>query len=143
MGFLIDSNILIGAERQRISLEELINRYRKEPLVISAVSARELLHGVHRAKDAQITRQRETFVEFVLSTFEIIPFDLAAAREHAKLWARLQATGSLIGSHNLMIAATALAINYGVITLNTSEFTRVPGLTVVGVALAAGDADRP
>lgn len=38
----------------------------------------------------------------------------------------------MIGAHDLLIAASALAIDYGVITINTGEFTRVPGLRVVG-----------
>lgn len=142
MGFLIDSNILIAAERQRINLEGLIQRYSKEPLAISAISASELLHGVHRARDAQAAKRRQAFVEFVLSTFEIIPFDLAAARKHVRIWAELQASGSSIGAHDLIIAATALAINYGVMTLNTGEFNRVPGLLVVGPEPPPGDADR-
>lgn len=133
MGFLIDSNILIAGERQKINLPELISRYEDEPIAISAISASELRHGIYRAQNNERAEQRRFFVEYILSTYDIIPFDLDAARQHAILWAKLQANGIMIGAHDLLIAATALAVGYGVITINTGEFTRVPGLTVVGV----------
>lgn len=142
MGFLIDSNILIAGERQKIDLAELMRHYRREPIAISAITASELLHGIHRAQNNLRAEQRRGFVEFILSTYEIIPFDLDAARQHARIWAQLQAAGTLIGAHDLMIAATALAINYGVITLNAGEFSRVKGLAVVDVHPQAGGADR-
>lgn len=132
MGFLIDSNVLIAGERQKINLRELLGHYETEPIAISAISASELLHGVYRAQSDTQAIQRRTFVEYILSNYIIIPFDLDAARQHAILWAKLQANGTMIGAHDLLIAATALAIGYGVITINTGEFTRVPGLRVVG-----------
>jgi tRNA(fMet)-specific endonuclease VapC len=61
----------------------------------------------------------------------VVPFDLDAARVHAALWARLQEQGQVIGAHDLLIAATARMLDYGVITLNQDEFQRVPDLTVL------------
>lgn len=135
MGYLIDSSVLIAGERQTIDLPGLMQRYDSEPVAISAVTASELLHGVHRAQNARRIEQRRAFVEYLLSILRVVPFDLDAARHHAAIWATLQATGTLIGSHDLLIAATALAQGYGVITLNTGEFRRVPGLSVVNAGL--------
>lgn len=134
MGFLIDSSVLIAGERQAIDLPALMQHYSAEPIAISAVTASELLHGVHRAQNTRRAEQRRAFVEYFLSVLRIVPFDLDAARHHAAIWAALQANGTLIGSHDLLIAATALALGYGVLTINTREFNRVPGLSVVAVA---------
>jgi tRNA(fMet)-specific endonuclease VapC len=60
----------------------------------------------------------------------VIAVDLEVARVHAELWATLQSRGEMIGAHDLLIAATARALNYGVVTLNVDEFQRVPGLNV-------------
>ena len=46
----------------------------------------------------------------------------------------LAAKGKLIGPHDLLVVATAIA-NAGVVaTLNEKEFARVPGLSVMPVA---------
>ena len=131
MGFLIDSNILIAAERGQFSLADLARDVAGESLALSAITASELLHGVHRATDPGIREKRARFVEYVLGLFPILPFDLEIAGVHAELWAAMQQAGQTIGAHDLIIAATARAASYGVITANSAEFQRVPGLRVI------------
>ncbi len=131
MGFLIDSSVLIEAERGRFSLADLARQYSDEPFALAAITASELLHGVHRAKDAGQREKRARFVEYILDIFPILAFDLEIARVHAELWASMQSNGQVIGAHDLMIAATARAVGYGVVTINSTEFQRVPGLKVI------------
>jgi tRNA(fMet)-specific endonuclease VapC len=52
---------------------------------------------------------------------------------HAGVWAELAGRGEIIGSHDLWIAATALAHGLGIATRNAAEFERVPGLRVLAV----------
>jgi tRNA(fMet)-specific endonuclease VapC len=131
VGFLIDTSVLIAAERERFSLADLMASLGEEPQALAAITASELLHGVHRAKDPAARERRLRFVEFMLDLFPIIPFDLDAARVHAALWARLQEQGQIIGAHDLLIAATAQMLDYGVITLNQNEFQQIPDLTIL------------
>ena len=63
-----------------------------------------------------------------MANVPVIPFGLAEARAHARIWATLADTGALIGAHDLQIAATALVAGSEVATLNVTEFHRVPGL---------------
>jgi tRNA(fMet)-specific endonuclease VapC len=130
MGFLIDSAVLIALERERLSLDRIATDLSEHLLAISAVTASEWLHGVHRAQDVQIRQKRSKFVEYLLKLFPVIAVDLEVARVHAELWATLQSRGEVIGAHDLLIAATARALDYGVVTLNVHEFQRVPGLNV-------------
>lgn len=123
MGTLLDSSVLIRLERSAAAL----NLPDEEDVAIAAITASELLHGVHRADPAH-RAEREAFVEHVLRVFPVQPFDLPIARVHARLWADLAASGRLIGPHDLMIAATALALGWSVATYNPGEFGRVPGL---------------
>ena len=60
----------------------------------------------------------------------VLPFDLLVARVHARVSAQLLDAGRLIGAHDLLIAATALAHGYAVLTQNLRDFRRVPGLDV-------------
>lgn len=130
MGFLIDSSVLIALERERLTLEGMRSALSDQDFALSAITASELLHGVHRASEPAIRAQRSRFVEHLLGGMPVIPFGLDAARIHALLWATLQSQGQMIGAHDLLIAATALAIDFGVVTLNVREFQRIPELTV-------------
>jgi tRNA(fMet)-specific endonuclease VapC len=70
-------------------------------------------------------------VESVLQNYAALPFALAEAREHAKVWAELESRGQIIGERDLQIAATATANSHAVATLNRREFERIPGMILV------------
>lgn len=129
MGILLDTSILIGYERTGV-LPSLPD---DDEVAMSAVTASELLHGVHRAKTAAQRARREAFVTTMLSAIPVLPFDLDTARVHARIWADLVSTGESPGSHDLMIAATALVHGWSVATHNERHFSRVPGLAVTTV----------
>jgi tRNA(fMet)-specific endonuclease VapC len=130
MGILIDSSVFIAAERGRLSFSRHLTERKHEPLALSVLTASELLHGVHRATTSRHRIQRERFVEAILARFPIVEFGLEAARVHARLWADLAARGEVVGAHDLIIGATALAIDYQVATVNARDFQRIPGLRV-------------
>lgn len=96
---------------------------------LCSVVLAELLFGAmnsppaHRAANqALVARIRQDFVS--------LPFDDRAAEEYGKLRAHLSAHGNLIGPNDLMIASIALAQRMTLVTHNTNEFSRVPGLTL-------------
>lgn len=128
MGLLIDFSLFIAAERGRLSVERVIAGQEDEPVVLSAVTASELLHGVHVAADPTHRLRREQFVEAILRRFPVVEFDLEAARIHAGLWAQLAAEGQQIGAHDLLIAATAMALEFQVATADARDFPRIPNL---------------
>lgn len=77
--------------------------------------------------------RRGAFVEAVLDAIPVAPFGLAEARRHAELWAELVTQGTMIGAHDLLIAATAVARGEELATLNQREFQRVAGLRLTAV----------
>jgi tRNA(fMet)-specific endonuclease VapC len=125
---LIDSSILIEAERGRLDLEPHVARHGDEEAFVSVVTASELLHGVHRATQPDVRAKRSAFVEGILERFPLLSVDLACARAHAQLWAELRQAGALIGPHDLWLAATCVAHGLTMVTANVREFARVPGL---------------
>jgi tRNA(fMet)-specific endonuclease VapC len=127
---LVDTSVLIAVERGAFRLSDVI--VPNEGIAIASVTASELLHGVYRAKDASLRAKRESFVERVIAQVPVLPFDIIAARLHARLWAELASTGIAVGAHDLIIAATALANGASVATRDQRSFPRIPGLTVVG-----------
>ncbi len=128
MGVLIDASILIEAERGRLDLAARVSGIEDEEFFVSVVTASELLHGVHRAVDAAVRARRGSFVNAVLDRFPILSIDLSVARAHSSLWSDLSASGSLIGPNDLWLAASCIAHDLRLVTANTREFGRVPGL---------------
>ena len=57
-----------------------------------------------------------------------MPFDDRAADEYGRIRAHLAGLGMLIGPNDLLIASIALANGLILVTHNTAEFSRVPGL---------------
>lgn len=130
MAVLIDTSVLIDAERRGQALERSAG---DQDRAISAITASELLHGVHRAGAEHIRARREAFVEHLLASLEALPITTAVARVHAGIWAALEREGKIIGAHDLWIAATAVSHGMGLATANAAEFERVPGLTVLPI----------
>lgn len=131
MGILIDSSLLIAAERGQLEVEEVFADpdRQDEPVAIAAITASELLHGVHRLGGVRRVRA-EQFVAGWLDVLPVIPFDLAVAEAHATLAAQLGRRGRPAGSHDLIIAATAVHLDYRVATRDRRSFRRIDGLAV-------------
>lgn len=140
MGALLDTSVVIDLERRTRetgavfgeSFASLLQHALgpDEPVAIATITASELLHGVHRAGPLHRPR-REAFVEAILAAIPTVPFDLRAARTHARIWAELAASGTDIGSHDRLIAASALSLGWKVVTTNVRHFTSIAGLEVV------------
>jgi len=147
VGTLLDTTVFIDLERAvraqptatamaQVSarLEEQLGP--EEDVGIAAITASELLHGVHRATPQHRTR-REAFVEAVLTAFPPITFDLLAARAHARIWAELAAAGIDVGAHDRIVAATAITTGWRLGTANTRHFDRIVGLDVISVTFTS------
>jgi tRNA(fMet)-specific endonuclease VapC len=130
MAVLIDTSILIAHERGTLDVLEAVADRQEEDFYLSVISASELLHGVHRAREPAVAARRAAFVEGVLGTFPLAPIDLSVARAHARLWADLATGGTPVGAHDLWLAATCVANGWSLATSNVREFRRVSGLTV-------------
>jgi tRNA(fMet)-specific endonuclease VapC len=130
MAQLIDASVFITMERRGQQILDLPAIASDERTGVAAITASELLVGIHRADSPERRLRREAFVEAILERMLILPFDLRVARVHAQVWAQLTAAGQMIGAHDLLVAATALAHGYSVLTDNLQEFHRVPGLVV-------------
>ena len=129
MGALIDTSVLIAAERGLLDLGAVQSQ--DEEIAIASITASELLHGVHRARTAAQRARREALVEGLLTRLPVLDFDLVAARTHARIWADLQKRGMMIGAHDLLIGATALARGFGVATRDERSFPNIAGLRVL------------
>lgn len=128
MGVILDSSEIIALERNRGAVESLVAGREDEQFGISVVTVAELLHGVERADNEARIIRRQAFVEKVIEMFQVLPFDIGAARIYARIWASLVQRGHTVGAHDLIIAATAISLDYTVITTNRRDFEKIEGL---------------
>lgn len=130
MGLILDTSVLIAAEKQKINFSQ-IESY--EEAFITAITASELLVGVKLADNEVRRNKRSAFVEHILNSFTILPFSAETARIHSEIHSSLLRKGKLIGAHDMIIAATALSQGCSLVTGNYKEFTRVVGLHVINI----------
>jgi tRNA(fMet)-specific endonuclease VapC len=124
--WLLDTNALIHAMRgQPARVRAELRRRAPADIAVSSVTIAELWYGAEKQLDPAKKRAAWTRV---LAPYEVLAFDRAAAEHHARLRHALR--HSPIGERDLLIAAIATANGLTVVTQNTKEFGRVPGLTV-------------
>lgn len=93
---------------------------------IPAIVEYELRYGFARL--APEARQRQDSLLVVLRAMRSLPFDSDCAEHAAAIRAELEAAGTPIGPHDVLIAATARRHGGMLVTRNMREFERVPGL---------------
>ena len=119
---------MIATERGDTSLDEQIDD--EDDVVIAAVTAAELFVGELLATSSQRRAKRRDFIEDLLATVPVEPYDLAVARAHAELLVHTRRVGAPRGAHDLLIAATARVHKRTVVTADTAGFDGLPGVSL-------------
>jgi tRNA(fMet)-specific endonuclease VapC len=128
--YLLDTNAWIAYIRQNnATLMQRLQNANPSDINLCSVTLAELCYG---AAHSGPTHQAANFalIAVIRKQFVSLPFDDRAAEEYGQIRAHLATQGKMIGPNDLMIAAIALANSLTVVTHNTVEFSRVPGLAV-------------
>ena len=124
---LLDTNICIHVINARPpAVLERFRQHRMGEIGVCSVVAAELAYGVAKSGS---TRNRQA-LEMFLAPLVVLPFDEAALWVYGDLRAELERKGTPIGSLDTMIAAHAMSQHSTLVTNNTREFARVPGLAL-------------
>ena len=94
---------------------------------ISAITKSEIMYGVEISPRQQRDRAA---LEFLLQHIEVLDYPARAATDYGNIRAALKSRGTLIGPNDTLIAAHARCLGLTLVTNNTREFGRVPGLKV-------------
>ena len=131
MRYLLDTDICIYAINERPpKVLQALREHHAEGLAVSSITAAELHFGVERSSSA---RNREALSRF-LAALQVLPFDAQAAALSGQLRAWLATQGTPIGPYDTLIAAHAHALGVTLVSNNTREFARVPGLKLANWA---------
>jgi tRNA(fMet)-specific endonuclease VapC len=135
VGLILDSAVIIAAERLgqtvRQILEQIHAVHGEIDLGLSVVSVVELTHGIQRAKDEKRRKRRQAFVDELIRDILVHPVTVETAKLAGQIEGQQADQGVTIAFEDLLSAATALQLGYGVATSNIRHFQVIPGLTVV------------
>ena len=126
--YLLDTNVWIAHLRQtNVRLVQRFLQVLPGDIALNAVVLAELFYGAHHgALDQQAANL--ALIGRLRQRFTSLPFDDVAAAEYGEPRAHLEAQGTPIGPNDLMIASIARAHGLTLVTHNSKEFSRVPGL---------------
>jgi tRNA(fMet)-specific endonuclease VapC len=135
MGLILDSSILVAAERGGDSVRAILKRVQatqgETESGLSVVTIVELTHGIYRAKSDTDRERRRTFTEELCRDITVHPVTLEIAQLAGRVEGEQAARGVSIAFEDLLIGTTALHLGYSVATLNVRHFRLIPGLSVI------------
>jgi predicted nucleic acid-binding protein len=134
MGLILDSSVLIKAERQGQNARQMLTAISRTvgntDIAISVVTLIELAHGAARADTAERKAKRYQFIQELLMALPIHPVTVPIALRVGQIDGENQAKGVRLPLADLLIGVTALELGYSVATGNLRHFQLVPGLSV-------------
>ena len=125
MPYLLDTNAVIALMKGHPVVQSHVRQVGRRQLRVCATVEGELWFGV--TKSARVAENTERLVK-LLDWLPSLPFSGEATRRFGEIRAHLNRQGTPIGPYDLQIAAIALAAELTLVTNNTAEFERVPGL---------------
>jgi tRNA(fMet)-specific endonuclease VapC len=126
MRYLLDANAIIALLNDTTSLiAKRVRRHAPRDFAVSAVVIHELYYGAFKSHRVEQNGARVDALQF-----SVLEFDEEDARQAGQIRAHLASKGTPIGPYDVLIAGQATARELTLVTHNTSEFQRVPGLKV-------------
>ena len=134
MGLILDSSVIISAERLDQTAYQMLERIGLETsdaeIAISAITVLELAHGIIRADTPRRRAGRQRFLDDLLAGLPVHPVTVPIALRAGRIEGELQAAGTRVPLADLLIGATALELDYSVMTSNSRHFALIPNLRV-------------
>lgn len=135
MGIVLDTSVLIAGERRGEGVQAIIQRvlttHGEQDAALSVVTLVELTHGIYRARTDADRERRRAFTQELRRDVAVIPVTAEIAELAGRIEGEQAARGISIAFEDLLIGATALHMNYAVVTLNVRHFQMIPSLSVV------------
>jgi tRNA(fMet)-specific endonuclease VapC len=137
LGVILDSSVLIEAERQRLDvsrfLKNIAAKIGEREAALYAISVAELAYGIARANTPERQQVRRAFLDDLKATLPVYPITAETGELVGKINAERSQNGIMIPFDDLLIGTCALALGYAVATRNVRHFQKIPGLSVISV----------
>jgi tRNA(fMet)-specific endonuclease VapC len=131
--YLLDTTVWIDLLRTNSpSIRRKLSAHSKSAIGLSIITACELQYSLERraVKHPQLRAQEQHLLSAILAPFDVFPIDHTVAEIYGRVRTVLENAGTAIGSLDTFIAAQSLGLGATLVTSNTKEFARVPGLQI-------------
>lgn len=126
MIYLLDTNIIIYAMKGQFpAIRQHFAQVPAQSILIPSVVLAEIEYGAQKSTD--YTKTITKYKKFT-DCFKNIAFEAKDTTAYGLIRRQLEKEGTPIGANDLLIAAIASANNLVLVTHNTREFSRIPGL---------------
>jgi tRNA(fMet)-specific endonuclease VapC len=129
--FLIDTDILIYSLKNNEIVNNNFKLHSNSPMAISVITHGELLYGAYKSKQKIANLGK---VHQIVNIFPVIEISTSIIDTFAHLKADLSQKSIVIDDFDLLIGATALSMNYSIVTNNEKHYKKIPELDVVNWA---------
>jgi tRNA(fMet)-specific endonuclease VapC len=137
LGLILDSSVLIAAERLGHTayqiLDEIRHRAGDQEIAVSVITVLELAHGLSRANTSERLNHRQRFLDELIAGVPVFPVTIPIALRAGRIEGQLRAAGTRVALSDLLIASTALELDFDVATNNLRHFALIPGVRVQGL----------
>ncbi len=124
----IDTDFVIDFLKGNQSAVNAAKKYRND-LASTEINRFEVMFGIYMKA---LSEKHERAADSFFSSIEIMPFDVSCGVLAARLLSDLAKAGKMINQNDGFIAAISLCNGCNkVLTNNTKDFSKVPGLTVI------------
>jgi tRNA(fMet)-specific endonuclease VapC len=129
MIYLLDTNVCVHVLRKRGSplVRQRVAARPPTDLTLCSIVTGELYHG---AAISAYPASNRVQVDSFIGPYAVLPFGVLASQRYADIRAGLEAQGLIIGDADMMIAAIASVHGLKIVTHNTKDFGRIPGLDI-------------
>lgn len=119
---VIDTSVFVEFLRAKNKTETILFRIPEEnQLFISAVTLYELLMGA-------ISLEKLNDISILTDDIPVLSFNETVAKKAGEIYHTLRQSNKIIEFRDIFIAATAIANNLTVKTLNVKHFSRIPNI---------------
>jgi tRNA(fMet)-specific endonuclease VapC len=125
--YLLDSDIIIFALKGVDRVVENFNSHSADPKALSVITYGELVYGAQRSARPV---QNLAKVRRVAEIFPVVDVSRAIMETFGSIKADLGSKGRTVADFDLVIASTALILNYKLVTSNERHFRHIPGLPI-------------
>lgn len=137
LGLVLDSSVLIAAERRNLTpaqaIEDVVKTVGAVPIILSSLTVAEIGHGIYRANTPEIRDRRRAFLDELKATIPIHPITEATAEIIARIGGEQASRGINLPFADLIIGSCALELGYAIGTDNLRDFKRIPDLRIISV----------
>jgi tRNA(fMet)-specific endonuclease VapC len=125
--YLLDTDTIIYALKGNRNVTRNFDEKASQPKALSAITYGELFFGAMKSSAPQMNLAK---VRRVAEVFPVMEASRAIMETFGSLKAELERLGRTLDDFDLVIASSALVLNYTLVTNNERHFRHIPGLRV-------------